>query len=65
MAAVQYAIGDISYHFFTSDSFMDQSFYLNLGGKNTEENLALFSDKEYHKLTEESMQNQRKFAKAY
>jgi len=65
MAAVQYAVNDISYHFFTSDTFTEKSTYLDFGASTAAENLALLSDGNYHQLTEESQNNQKKFAKAY
>jgi len=65
MAAVQYAIGDISYHFYISDIFLPNAYYFNYGKETLKENYDLMWDGKYHKLTRKSRRNQRKFARAY
>ena len=58
-------VGDIAYHFFSTDLHLGESYYFGYGGNTFEENQSIISDGAYHKLTEDSIDHQRAFAKAH
>ena len=64
MAAVQYAIGDISYHFYVTDTLAEKPIYMGYQKGSAEVRINISSN-EFLNLSQRSIKMQRRFLKAY